>query len=127
MPLTTVSGEQRFFEMPPCVERPLYLICCDSTIREADPTESLYKALVHNNFCRLTAAKTLTAESKCLQRVPVIARERFLELLEATPITAGTAFITNNASVHAISYLHDCISHVTCSLLCSHDIATSQV
>jgi hypothetical protein len=105
MPQTTVSQEQRLFEMPPNVERPLYLICCDSVIREADPTESLYNALVHNNLCRLAAAKTLIAESQCLQQVPAIARERFLELLGATPCTAGTLLKTNTSNVR----LHACM------------------
>jgi hypothetical protein len=90
MPHTKVSAHQLILEKPPSVERPLFLICCNSVIREADPTYTIYTALVMNGFNRLAAAKTLTAESQHLQNVPVVARERFLELLAATPITAGT-------------------------------------
>jgi hypothetical protein len=97
MPQTTVSMQQLALEKPPGIERPLYLICCDRIIREADPTESLFEALVYNNLSRLTVAKTLTAESQCLQHVPVVARERFLELVNATPTTAGITIITDDA------------------------------
>jgi hypothetical protein len=76
--------------MPPSIERPLHLICSDSVIREADPTESLYKVLASKGFNTFAAAKTLTAESQHLQNVAAVARERFLNLLKATPTTAGT-------------------------------------
>jgi hypothetical protein len=89
MPQITISGQQCSLEKPPRMERALHMICCDSVIREAHQTESIYRALIYNNFSRLAAAKTLTADSKCLQHVPVIARERFLEVLAATPVTAG--------------------------------------
>jgi hypothetical protein len=92
MPQTKVSLRQLSLEKPPGIERPLYLICYDSIIREADPTESLFKALVYQGLSRLTAAKLLTAETQWLQHVPVAARERVSELVNATPTTAGTLF-----------------------------------
>jgi hypothetical protein len=91
MPQTTVSLRQLSLEKPPGIERPLYLICYDSIIKEADPTGSLFKALEYQGLSRLTAAKTLSAKTQWLQHVPVVARERFFELVNATPITAGTS------------------------------------
>eukprot|EP00953_Heterococcus_sp_UTEX-ZZ885_P021288 11878-Heterococcus_DN1.PRE.1 len=91
MPQTTVSLRQLSLEKPPGIERPLYLICYDSIIKEADPTGSLFKALEYQGLSRLTAARTLSAKTQWLQHVPVAARERFCELVNATPTTAGTS------------------------------------
>jgi hypothetical protein len=77
------------------VERALYLILRDCTLRELDPAEVLLSAVVQNGFHRLRAARTLTTRSAQLHDVPEAARSRFFELINALPDTAAG---TNEAS-----------------------------
>jgi hypothetical protein len=76
-------------ERPPAVERALYMILHDSTLRQADRAETLKQVLMRSR-CRLRAARDLTTTSPCLQEVPEAARNRFVELMNALPDTAGT-------------------------------------
>jgi hypothetical protein len=70
-------------------ERQLYLILRDEQIRAADPQCLLERALDNAEVHRLQAAKVLTADSPVLKSVPRAARDRFIELLNATPSEAG--------------------------------------
>jgi hypothetical protein len=74
-------------ELPATAERQLYLITRDETIMKTDPESKLHDAFLLHNKCRLRAAKAMKRE--CLYDVPFDARERFLQLLQAVPHTAG--------------------------------------
>eukprot|EP00953_Heterococcus_sp_UTEX-ZZ885_P026556 14332-Heterococcus_DN1.PRE.2 len=68
-------------ERPPWIERGLYMILHDRTLRQADPTEALKRAIVATSLYRLRAARMLKPTSKILQNVPEAARNRFFELI----------------------------------------------
>jgi hypothetical protein len=76
-------------EQPPALERTLYLILHDKTLQQADPTNTLERVILFNILFRLRAARALTTTSDELQDVPEAARNRFFELMNALPDTAG--------------------------------------
>eukprot|EP00953_Heterococcus_sp_UTEX-ZZ885_P018599 10385-Heterococcus_DN1.PRE.3 len=91
---STLSEGPRFNvnELPPRIERSLYLVLMGTGIRAADPDEHLHRALCMNGMHRLHRAKAQTVESPCFQTVPAAARDRFLHLLQAVPDTADAAW-----------------------------------
>jgi hypothetical protein len=54
-------------DMPPRVERSLYLLLMDESTRIADPEGVLRRALCKHGKHRLRLAKALTIESPCFQ------------------------------------------------------------
>jgi hypothetical protein len=75
------------WELPHSFERQLYLIVRDETIIGADPERNLREALFREGALRLREAKALTAD--CFDNVPAVARDQFLQLMQALPDTAG--------------------------------------
>jgi hypothetical protein len=74
-------------ELPHPFERQLYLIIRDDTIVRADPERKLIHAVFRERTLRLREARALSLGQ--LLDVPKVARERFLQLLQALPDTAG--------------------------------------
>jgi hypothetical protein len=74
-------------ERPPLIERALYMILHDRTLRQADRAEELKRAFMSHGLYRLRAARNLKPTSAILQDVPEAARNRFFELINALPDT----------------------------------------
>ena len=103
---TTVDYVLLYREDPPLLERALYLMIHDQQILNADPNYTLMNALVINRWCRLRAVKLLDRESvRTFQCLPAVALNRFFELLDATPETAGKQNSTR-LLILSISSLH---------------------
>jgi hypothetical protein len=82
------------FERLPWIERSLYLLLGASIIRAADRRRTLRAAIFEPNYdkCRLHGARKLTKTSPMLRGVPKAAVNRFFELLQALPQTAGIRY-----------------------------------
>eukprot|EP00953_Heterococcus_sp_UTEX-ZZ885_P011433 6617-Heterococcus_DN1.PRE.1 len=83
----TEGGPQfEVLELPHPFERQLFLIIRDDTVVRADPERKLIHAVFRERTLRLREARALTIGQ--LLDVPEVARERFLQLMQALPDTA---------------------------------------